>query len=294
MGDSISAAAAGVSSADSDVGVGSRLGGGGTSRRNWRNCEILAALPGFTSQSVDLTSRISNFESTDIGRLVLHRMGQVEGYTISATSAAAPKDAQKAYEKSRDKARKEKWDEAQTLLTKAVEIYPKYAVAWFDLGRLQLRNNDIDKARNSFQQSIAADAKFTYPYRGLAEIENRQKQWPALVNISDRLVALDPVSFPDAWFLNSLGNYYLSNFAAAEKSARHGLKVDDQHQVPKLEQLLGMILAQERNYPEATLHIQNYLKLATQPAEVENAQKQLAEINRVSALASPPAAEEKK
>jgi hypothetical protein len=55
-----------------------------------------------------------------------------------------------------------------------------------------------------------------------------------------------------------------------------------------------MILAQERNYPEATLHIQNYLKFATQPAEVENAQKQLAEINRVSALASPPAAEEKK
>jgi Tetratricopeptide repeat len=294
MGDSISAAAAGVSSADSDIGAGSRLGGGGTSRRNWRNCEILAALPGFTSQSVDLTSRISNFESTDIGRLVLHRMGQVEGYTISATSAAAPKDAQKAYEKSRDKARKEKWDEAQALLTKAVEIYPKYAVAWFDLGRLQLRNNDIDKARNSFEQSIAADAKFTYPYRGLAEIENRQKQWPALVNISDRLVALDPVSFPDAWFLNSLGNYYLSNFAAAEKSARHGLKVDDQHQFPKLEQLLGMILAQERNYPEATLHIQNYLKFATQPGEIENAQKQLAEINRVSALASPPAAEEKK
>ena len=39
---------------------------------------------------------MTTFETTDIGRLVLHRMGQVEGLTISATSAMAPKDAQKA------------------------------------------------------------------------------------------------------------------------------------------------------------------------------------------------------
>ena len=78
--------------------------------------ELLAELPGFTSQPVDLSSRLSTFESTDIGRLVLHRMGQVEGLTISATSAMAPKDAQKAYEKGREKAGKEKWDEAQQFL----------------------------------------------------------------------------------------------------------------------------------------------------------------------------------
>ena len=46
---------------------------------------------------------MSTFESADIGRLVLHRMGQVEGLTISATSAMAPKDAQKAYEKGHEK-----------------------------------------------------------------------------------------------------------------------------------------------------------------------------------------------
>ena len=73
---------------------------------------------------------------------------------------------------------------------------------------------------------------------------------------------MNPVNFPDAWLHNALGNYYLHNFAEAEKSARQGMKVDDQHQLPKMEYLLGIILIQEHNYPEATAHIQNYLKFS--------------------------------
>ena len=71
------------------------------------------------------------------------------------------------------------------------------------------------------------------------------------------------------------------------------MKIDDQHQVPKLEYLLGVILIQKRNYEEATSHIQNYLKVATQPADIDAAQKQLAEITRLTASASPPAADKK-
>ena len=134
------------------------------------------------------------------------------------------------------------------------------------------------------------------PYRGLAELDTQQKQWQPLVTVTGQLLALNPVSFPDAWLRNALGNYYLPNFAAAEKSARQGMKVDDQHQVPKLEYLLGVILVQKRDYDEATLHIQNYLKFTTQPADIADAQKQLAEITRLSASVTPtaPAPGEKK
>jgi tetratricopeptide (TPR) repeat protein len=289
LGDRTSAVAAGISDADVDSSGAAATGRG--IQRDWRNCELVAELPGFTSQSIDLSSRLSTFESADIGRLVLHRLGHVEGLTISATSAAAPRDAQKAYEKGREKASKQKWDEAEQSLAKAVEIYPKYAVAWYDLGRVQLHKNDAVQARHSFEQSIAADPKYANPYRGIAELETQQKQWQALVNVTGQLLALNPVNFPDAWFRNALGNYYLHNFAEAEKSARQGMKVDDQHQLPRMEYLLGVILVQERNYPEAATHIQNYLKVATEPAEIEDAQKQLAEVSRLSASVSdPPAA----
>jgi TolA-binding protein len=291
LGDRASAAAAGISEADVDS-IGNPAGRGG-SMRDWRECELQAELPGFVSQPIDLSSRLSTLETADVGRLVLHRLGQVEGLTISATSAMAPKDAQKAYEKGREKAGKQKWEEAQQLFTKAVEIYPKYAVAWFDLGRIQLRNNDAAAARHSFEQSIAADPKYVSPYRGLAELDTQQQRWPELVTVTGQVLALNPVNFPDAWLRNSLGNYYLHNLVEAEKSARQGMKVDDQHQFPRLEYLLGVILIQKRDYPEAATHIQNYLKVATQPAEIADAQKQLAEINRLSASVSDPAADKK-
>lgn len=292
LGDRNGAMSAGIDQADVDSPASPTSRGG--SQRDWRDCELLAELPGFTSQPIELSSRLTTFESADIGRLVLHRIGQVEGLTVSATSAMAPKDAQKAYAKGRDKAGKEKWEDAQQLFTKAVEIYPKYAVAWFELGRIQLRNNDAVPARHSFEQSIAADPKYVSPYRGLAELNTQQQKWPELVTVTRQLVALNPVNFPDAWLRNALGNYYLHNFAEAEKSARQGMKVDDQRQFPKLEFLLGLILIQERDYPQAAAHIQNYLKVATQPSEVEDAQKQLAEITRLSASVGNPASAEKK
>jgi hypothetical protein len=289
FGDRMGAAVAGISSADTDSSWSPASPSGGSSQRDWRDCELQADLPGFTSQAIELSSKMSTFETTDIGRLVLHRVGHVEGLTISATSAMAPKDAQKAYEKGHDKAGKQKWDEAQPLLEKAVQIYPKYAVAWFDLGRIQLQKNAMADARHSFEQSIAADPKYVSPYRGLAELDTQQKQWQPLVTVTDQLLALNPVSFPDAWLRNALGNYYLGNFAAAEKSARQGMKVDDSHQLSKLEYLLGIILIQEREYAEAGTHIQNYIKVATQPSEIEEAQKQLAEVTRLSASAGNPA-----
>jgi TolA-binding protein len=287
FGDRASAATAGISEADVDSSWSPGASRG--NQRDWRDCELLAELPGFTSQPIDLSSKMTTFETTDVGRLVLHRIGQVEGLTISATSAMAPKEAQKAFEKGRDKASKQKWDEAQPLFEKAVQIYPRYAVAWFELGRIQLQKDEAVQARHSFEQSIAADSKYANPYRGLAELDTREKQWEPLVKVTDQLLALNPVSFPDAWLRNALGHYYLHDFGAAEKSARQGMKVDDNHQVPKLEYLLGVILMQKRDYQEATVHIQNYLKLATEPSEVEEARKQLAEITRLTASVSDPA-----
>jgi hypothetical protein len=289
FGDRASAAMAGISEADVDSSWSPSSNRG--TQRDWRDCELLAELPGFTSQHIDLSSRMNTFETTDVGRLVLHRMGQVEGLTISVTSAMAPKDAQKAFEKGREKAGKQKFDEAQQLFEKAVQIYPRYAVAWFELGRIQLQKNQPEPARHSFEQSIAADSKYANPYRGLAELDTQQQHWESLVKVTDQLLALNPVSFPDAWLRNALGHYYLHDFGAAEKSARQGMKVDENHQVPKLEYLLGVILMQKRDYQEAAVHIQNYLKQspALPEAEAQEAQKQLAEIMRLSASVSSPA-----
>jgi tetratricopeptide (TPR) repeat protein len=265
---------------------------GGT-QRDWKRCQLQAQLPGFTSDVVELSKSHSG-EQNDLGRIVLHRMEQVRGTTISATSAAAPGAARKAFEKGRDHEKNSKWEEARQDFEKAVQIYPNYAVAWYELGRMQAQKKDAAGAAHSFNQALATDHRFASPYLGLTELAYHARQWPQVVSFTERLLALNPVNFPNAWFFNSVGNYFLQNLDVAEKSARQGIRTDEQHTIPKLEYVLGMILMEKRNYQEATLHMQQYLHLVHTPADVDEAQKQLAEITRLSTTASIPAVVEEK
>lgn len=282
---------AGIEDADSPMNNATSARG---KQRDWRDCQLQAELAGFTSDAIDLSSKVSALDHNDLGRIVLRRIEQIQGLTISATSAAAPSAAKKAFEKGRDQERKTQWDEAQKYFEKAVQIYPSYAVAWYELGRMQAQKKDIAGAGHSFDQALAADPKFASPYQGLAGLAFRARQWPQVVNVTEKLLALNPVNFPDAWFFNSVGNYFLQNLEGAERSARQGIKVDEQHTIPKLEYVLGMILMDKRNYQEASAHMQQYLHLVHSTADVDEAQKQLAQIARLSTTASVPAVVEKK
>jgi tetratricopeptide (TPR) repeat protein len=262
-------------------------------RRDLQGCELQASLPGFTSEVIQLGGRFTGDESADVGRIVLHRLSNVEGFTISVTTAQAPASARKALEKGQEQQKKGKWDDAQKSLEKAVALDPKFAVAWFELGRVQLQKNDPPAARHSFQQSIAADSKYVSPYLGLTQIAMREQNWQELAQASDKLLALNPVSFPEAWFSNSLANYFLQNLVAAEKSARRGLQIDTERRVPKLEYVLGMVLLKKPDYQDAAQHLRAFLSHATKLAEIAEAQKQLDEIARLTANARPPASESK-
>jgi tetratricopeptide (TPR) repeat protein len=284
--------AAGMMDADTSFSEGMSTTRG--NQRDWRDCELQAVLPGFSSQSIQLSSRVSSFESSDIGRLTLHRLAHVDGLTISVTSALAPNPARKAFDKGREQERKNQWDKAQESFEKAVQLYPQYAVAWFELGRVQGRVNNATGARESFGKALAADPKYISPYQALAQLGASEKRWTDVVEITDKLLRLNPVDFPEAWLLNSVGNYLEQNFEAAEKSAQQGIKVDETHRAPKLEYLLGMLLLRKQDYSGASQHMQQYLSLAMQPAEVEEAHKQLAEIARLSSLGGLASASPKK
>ena len=262
-------------------------------RRDLQGCELQASLPGFISDAIQLSGRFSGNENADVGRIVLHRLNNVEGFTISATTAQAPGSARKAFEKGQQQQKQGKWGDAQKSLEKAVAIYPKFAAAWFELGLVQLQGNDPLAARHSFQQSIAADSKYINPYLALTQLALREQKWQELDEVSDKLLALNPISFPDVWLSNTLANYCLKNFAAAEESARRGLQLDPDHRVPKLEYALGMVLLKKPDYPGAAQHLRAFLKLAPKPAEAAEAQKELDEIAHLSASANLPASESK-
>jgi tetratricopeptide (TPR) repeat protein len=263
-------------------------------QRNWRDCELQAVLAGYSSEIIELASRMNTLESVDLGSIPLHRLEHIEGTSISVTSLAAPASAKKALEKARQEEKKGRWAEARKSLEKAVQIYPKYPVAWSELGRVQMRQNDLVSAKKSFEQSLAADSRYVNAYDGLAQLAFRSRQWRQVVEITSKLIALNPVNFPAAYFLSGVAHYSQGDLDAAEKVTRAGVRVDDGHQVPRLQYLLGIILIQKHEYAQASQQIQQYLALVKQPAEIEEAKKELAEIARLTASPSSAAVQEKR
>ncbi len=253
--------------------------------REWRACSVQAELAGFTSESVDIISRTDN-RGGNMGSIALHRLSKVSGLTISATSAAAPEQARKALEKGYEEEKKEKWDAAQESFQKAVDAYPQYAVAWFELGRINLLKGDVAGAKRSFNKSMEVDSYYVNPYLGLAQIAAQEQKWQDMADLTAKVLALNPINFPNAWFFNGYANYNMGKLADAEKSAREGLKIDPEHRFPKLEYLLGMALLEEKDYAGAGQHLQVFLHAVSNPRDVAEAKKQLEEVARLSATAS--------
>lgn len=283
---------ASVSSVDTPFPRGGTAGsssslGGRSGGPDMMGCELRATLAGFRSDLLNLSGRRA-MDNPEVGTIVLHRLGNVEGTTISFTSLQAPKDAKKAYEKGLDALKKQKWAEAQNTLQKAVEIYPKYAAAWFELGRSYHAQNNIEQARNAYAKSVEADAKFVKPYMQLAAIAANERKWDDVERYTSELLRLDPVDYAPAYFYNSVANFNLKKLDAAEKSAREGVKLDSQHQMPKMEHVLGVILANKQDYVGAAQYLRGYLEHAPNAQDVDMVRKQLAEVEK---FAGPPAAQ---
>lgn len=247
--------------------------------RDLMGCDLQATLPGFRSDVLHLTNRKS-LDDPNVGTLIMHRLANVEGTTISITSAMAPKDARKAMERAQNFAKKEKWDQAQKEIQKAVEIYPKYAVAWSELGGLQERANDTEAARKSFTMALEADPKLVTPYLALAAMASRDSRWQEVSDDTDRALKLNPVDFPQAYLLNAMSNYYLKNLDVAEKSAREGIDHDPEHRFPRLHEVLGAVLIRKQDSAGAAEQFRQYLRYAPDGPETARARKQLADLER--------------
>jgi tetratricopeptide (TPR) repeat protein len=263
--------------------------GRGISERDLMGCELRASLPGYRSEAVNLSGR-RFMDNPEVGTIILRRLANVQGLTLSATSAMAPKDARKAYEKGRELAKKQKWADAQKEFEKAVTVYPKYANAWTDLGMVQEQLNQPEEARKSYEQAMAQDSRLVAPYIQVAFLEARQNKWKEVAELTDKAVKLNPYDYPRAYFLNAVAYLNMQKLDEAEKSAREGVKVDSRRSVPKIQHVLGVILAQKADYAGATEYMNSYLKtLPANAPDIAVVKKQLAEVEKFAQ--APKAAE---
>jgi tetratricopeptide (TPR) repeat protein len=246
--------------------------------RNLEGCDIRGALQGYRSDVVSLSGH-RRLDSPDVGTIVLHRLPKVEGLTISATTAMAPDAARKALEKATKALKKRNPDEAEKELKKAVAIYPRYALAWFNLGRVYESRNHLKEATDTYRHSVEADDKYLYPYERLYILAAHEEQWPQVRELTKSVLRLDPYDFPRAYYFSALANLNLNDLDTAEKSAREAVKLDLAAN-PRAGYILGVILARQQNLVEAADLLRAYLKAVPNSGEVNMVKRQLAELQK--------------
>jgi len=264
-------------------GTSGSYDGSQSPERKYMGCDLQAKFAGYRSQTVSLSGR-RPMDNPDIGTILLHRNGQAEeGGTISMVSLAAPKDARKAYEKGLDALKKKKFEDAQANFEKAVEVYPNYSTAWYELGLLQGGLGKPDMARKYFEKAVECDPRFVQPYIEISILELHSQKWKGLADVTDRIVKLDPFDYPQAFYFNSVANYNLHNMDAAEKSAVAAERLDTRHAFPRVGLLLGWILANKKDYAGAAERFKDYLRLVPDATDAAKVRSQLAEVEKITA-----------
>jgi tetratricopeptide (TPR) repeat protein len=282
-------------------GQASKVPGTGISRRELANCELRATASGFHSSVISLVDLTPVSSSMDVGAIVVHRATKIKGMTLSAAPYKAPGDARRAYEKGLEAERNSRFADARQYFEKAVEIYPKYTNAWFQLGVVLQNLAQKESARTAYIQATTIDTKFLPPYLSLASMAYEAENWTEVLkltshildldalkyaNVTSYILDLDPLDYAEAYFYNSVANYKLNKIEDAEKSALKAEHLDLRTRFPQLHLLLAEIFVRKNNYATAISEIQTYLELAPHAKNADQVREQLANLEKMNGSVS--------
>lgn len=247
-----------------------------------RGCQLQAALAGYRSERVSIDVK-SMMDDTRVGTIILHPLSRASALIVSATTLAAPANAKKAYAKGLEAMRGAKWDVAVAEFDKAIKAYPKFAIAWYQLGSARSSRNDAAGAIEAWKQAQSADPKYVKPYENLTAAADRQGNWAESEEYSRLWIQLDPEDFPGAYLFNAVANARLNKPEQAEHAAREGLRLDKDQKIPRLNYVLGLILMAKKEYGESATYFRKYLELAPNAGDAAVVRQQLPKLEELAA-----------
>jgi len=242
----------------------------------YEGCLVRASLAGFRSSAITITSRNLR-DDPNLGTITLSPEGRGGGTELSITSKEAPSNAMKAFEKARAEWLAQNPDGAEKSLKKAVQLYPGFAEAWLQLGKIQLAS-DAQGARDSFSKALAADPKFVLPYEQLAGLAVQAEKWQETLDHTSQALQLDPAGTPRLWYYDALAKFQLGKTDEALASASKSLAIDPRHSVLNTEDLLAVILARKADYAGALQHLKNCLTYMPAGPQADLVKQQIAQL----------------
>ncbi len=242
--------------------------------QHYVGCAVRAELAGYRSTTDTITEQVLR-DKPFLQDINLTPQEDAPGTDISTVTGPPSPEAQKYFQKAHEEWSHRNSDGAKSNLEQVVKIDPKFAEAWYLLGRLQAPT-DIKAATASLKQAQTADPRFVPPCVWLAVIAIQSRNWQEASEWASRALELDPAGTPRIWYENAVADYRLGKNEAARTSAEHVLAMDPEHNVKNAEDVLALTLVNKGDFSGALDHLRNSLTYVPQGPDAELIKRQIA------------------
>lgn len=222
--------------------------------------KLVVTAPGFqtVTQDVDMHYEASRFP--DIYLVPVAQKKSRSAPTTSATDLAAPKKAQKEYEKGDQALGSGKPEEARSHLEKAVGEYPCYARAQTTLGVALSMLRQFSPAEAAFKKSLECDSSFLEAYVQFGILLNLEGKYAE----SEQNLQQGLGHFPNEWQLHyQLGVAYdgVKDFEKAEGEYLKARAINPTPP-PAFYVKLADVYLKRKDFEKAYTEMQTYLRVA--------------------------------
>ena len=146
------------------------------------------------------------------------------GLLVSAAELNIPARARKEFDKANELLRRQDWRRAAADLAKAVEIYPRFAGAYNNLGVAYANLGDIACERDALQKAIELNNHFALAYVNLGRMNISTQNYSAAQTALEKASTLDStdaVSLTLLAYAELMQGHFQQAIAASQRA--HGL-----------------------------------------------------------------------
>jgi Tfp pilus assembly protein PilF len=198
------------------------------------------------------------------------------GSTVSVAQFRVPSKARDVFHKAQKALDKQKFDEAEKLVDKALEIFPQYADALTLRALLRMDTGRIPEALDDLQKAIHDDPSYALAYVVMGAAQNQSAKFDDAIRSLQRGVSLNPASW-QAYF--EMGKAFVGkgDFPTAIRNLDRAQQMAPDTYAPlhlvKAHALLGM-----KSYPDAMSELEKYLERDPHGQGSEQARQTLAKV----------------
>ncbi len=220
-----------------------------------------------SSQTIDISVKRT-------GESDLPRPKESYAGSVAAVDLNVPDAAKKEFDKASEFMGKENWKKAIERLDKALQIYPKYAAAYNNLGVAYGRSGDRASERQALQQAITLNDRFAAAYVNLAKMDIADRNFPEAETFLGKATSAEPGN-PQTMVLLAnvqlLDQHYDEAIANCRKA----------HSMPQDPHALAHYIAaraweRENRSSEAISELQTFLKEESSGPRADAVRKELA------------------